>query len=548
MVEVRTVIQLTSRHKRPPRPTPRFCYACVKHKLVVVMKRLLPALLALCVFASTNAHAAGRQPLQGLDAYVRTVMAQWKVPGLAVAIVKDGKVVLARGYGVRELGKPAKVDADTLFGIASNTKAFTAAALGTLAQSGKIGLDAPVIDYLPQFRLKNDYITTHLTVRDALGHRSGYCDPTMMWIVNDFTSAQIIHQLRYQKQNYGLRAHFCYNNTMYLVAGEIVAAVTGASWNEYVRKHFFIPLGMDNTTSLMSVYEHDRDTAVPHGKVDGKVVPVSRMNTDSMAPVGGIKSSVADMSHWLIMLLADGRYHGHSVLDSAVIKAMETPQTIIPADGEIGVWAHAQTPDSQFLDYGLGFFVQTYAGHKFVWHAGDIDGMASALGMIPSEHLGIVALSNMNQNRAPEAIMMHVLAAYLDQPPRDVSGALLAMKKREEDAGKKMDAELTAAHDPSAKPSLPLADYAGTYHNNFYGNVKVAFDHGKLKLAFGNPQFSATLIHWAHDTFKAPWRDPLFGDGYVTFDLDALGKVEDLKLAGVGQRFDRVPPKPASKK
>lgn len=510
------------------------------------MKRLLLAFVAICVCASVKAQPA--QPLQGLDAYVRTVMAQWKVPGLAVAIVKNGKVVFARGYGVRELGKPAKVDANTLFGIASNTKAFTAAALGSLTTSGKVKLDAPVIDYLPQFRLKNSYITTHLTVRDILSHRSGYCDPTMMWLINDFTSAQIIHQLRYQKQNYGLRAHFCYNNTMYLVAGEIVPAVTGASWNEYVRKHFFIPLGMDNTTSLMSVYEHDRDTAVPHGKVDGKVVPISRMDTDSMAPVGGIKSSVADISHWLIMLLADGRYHGHSVLDSAVIKTMETPQTIIPAGGEIGVWAHAQTPDSQFLDYGLGFFVQTYAGHKFVWHAGDIDGMASALGMIPSEHLGIVALSNMNQNRAPEAIMMHVLATYLGQPPRDVSGALLAMKKREEDAGKKMDAELTAAHDPSAKPSLPLADYAGTYHNNFYGNVKVAFDHGKLKLAFGNPQFSATLIHWAHDTFKAPWRDRLFGDGYVTFDLDALGKVEDLKLAGVGQRFDRVPPKPASKK
>jgi len=475
-------------------------------------------------------------------------MAQWKVPGLAVAIVKDGKVVLARGYGVRELGKPAKVDADTLFGIASNTKAFTAAALGTLAQSGKIKLDSPVIDYLPQFRLKNTYITTHLTVRDALSHRSGYCDPTMMWIVNDFTSTQIIHQLRYQTQNYGLRAHFCYNNTMYLVAGEIVSAVTGTSWNDYVRTHFFEPLDMSRTTSRMTRYEHDRDTAVPHGEIDGKVVPVSRMDTDSMAPVGGIKSSVADMSHWLIMLLADGKYRGRAVLDPAILEAMETPQTIIPADGEIGVWAHTQTPSSQFLDYGLGFFVQNYAGHKFVWHAGDIDGMASAVGMIPDEHLGIVALSNMNQNRAPEAVMMHVLAAYLGQPPRDVNGALLAMKKKEEAAGKKAEAKLATAHDPAAKPSLPLEDYAGTYHNDFYGNVTVTFDKGSLRLAFGNPDFSATLVPWNHDTFQAPWKDRLFGKGYITFDLDALGDVADLKLAGVGERFGRVPPKSDSKK
>ncbi|MGH8127878.1 MAG: serine hydrolase, partial [Gammaproteobacteria bacterium] len=524
-----------------------FCYASGILKPVAAMKRILPVLLALCVFASVNAHATGTQPLRGLDAYVRTVMAQWKVPGLAVAIVKDGKVVLARGYGVRELGKPAKVDANTLFGIASNTKAFTAAALGTLSLSGKIRLNAPVIDYLPQFRLKNAYITTHLTVRDALSHRSGYCDPTMMWIVNDFTSARIIHQLRYQKQNYGLRAHFCYNNTMYLVAGEIVPAVTGSSWNDFVRAHFFKPLGMDNTTSHMSVYEHDHDTAVPHGQIDGKVVPITRMDTDAMAPVGGIKSSVADMSHWLIMLLADGRYHGHPVLDPAVLKTMETPQTIIPADGEIGVWAHAQTPNNQFLDYGLGFFLQSYAGHKFVWHAGDIDGMASALGMIPSEHLGIVVLSNMNQNRAPEAVMMHVLGAYLGQPPRDVSGALLAMKKKEEAPGKKFDAKLAAAHDPSAKPSLPLKKYAGTYHNNFYGKVEVSYTKGRLELAFGNPDFSATLIPWNHDTFKAPWHDRLFGDGYVTFDLDALGNVQNLKLAGLAQRFTRVPKKSPAK-
>lgn len=515
------------------------------------MKGLLAcASLALAgLFCNVTARAADAVgPLAGFDAYVHGVMRQWQVPGLAVAIVKDGKVVLARGYGVREIGNPARVDAATLFGIASNSKAFTAAALGTLVSAGKLGWDDAVIDYLPRFRLDSPYVTRALTIRDILSHRSGYCDPTLMWLTSGFDSRQIIAHLRYQKADYGLRAHFCYNNTMYLVAGEVVPAITGTSWNDYVRERFFAPLGMSRTLSRMAAFRHATDTAVPHGEIAGKVVPVARMDTDAMAPVGGIKSSVKDMSHWLLMLLADGRYEGRTVLDPAIVKAMETPQTIIPAQGEIGEWAHAQTPQSRFTDYGLGFFVQDYAGHKFVWHAGDITGMASALGMIPDRHLGVVVLSNMNQNRAPEAVMMHVLAAYLGAPRRDVSGALLALKEKADAAGEKMKAKFAAAHDPDAKPSLPRARYAGTYRNDFYGDVKVSLARGKLELAFGNPDFSATLVPWDHDTFQAPWRERLFGNGYVTFDLDALGGVKDLRLAGVNQRFERIPPKPDSGK
>lgn len=504
------------------------------------MKLLHVVLLAATLLAA-NAQARSNEPLTGLDAYVKSTMAQWKVPGLAVAVVKDGKVVLARGYGVRELGKAAKVDANTLFGIASNSKAFTAAALGTLVTAGKLHWDDPVVDYLEDFRLNEPYVTQVLTVRDALTHRSGYCDPTFMWLTGNYTSAQIIHHLRYQQSDYGLRTRFCYNNTMYLVAGEIVPAITGASWSDYVREHFFKPLGMTHTSSRMAVFQKDRDVAVPHGEVDGKAVPIARMDTDSMAPVGGIKSSVADMAHWLEMLLADGRYNGRKVLAPEVVKAMETPQMLIARHSEIGQWALAQSPKADFLAYGLGLFVQDYAGHKLVWHAGDIDGMASTVAMLPDERLGVVVLSNMNQNRAPEAVAFHVLDAYLGRPPHNVSNSLMAFVKKEEAAGKKFEQKLAAAHDPSAKPSLPLKKYAGTYHNDLIGDVTVAYVGGHLKLAFGNPEFSATLKPWVHDTFQAPWRNPSYGKGYATFHLDALGRVASLRVAGLGAEFVRMP-------
>ncbi|HEX5313902.1 MAG TPA: serine hydrolase, partial [Gammaproteobacteria bacterium] len=502
--------------------------------------RVPAVLLAAGILALTLAFAPARA--DDLDAYVQTTMVQWKVPGIAVAVVKDGQVVLARGYGRRELGKPGKVDAATLFGIASNSKAFTAAALGTLESAGKLGWDDPVIDYLPGFRLESPYVTRALTVRDLLTHRSGYCDPTFMWLTGGFDSREIVHRLRFQKPQYGLRERFCYNNTMYLAAGEIVPAITGESWDDYVAAHFFAPLGMKRSTSRMAALAKDADVAVPHAEIDGKVVPIPRMDTDSMAPVGGIKSSVADLSHWILMLLADGKYQGRTILDPGIVRTMEAPQMLIARDSEIGEWALAQTPNSQFLAYGLGFFVEDYGGHKLVWHAGDIDGMASALAMIPDEHLGVVVLSNMNQNRAPEAIVFHVLAGYLGLPARDVSGALQKLVKSEEAPGKKLDARLAAARDPAAKPSLPLADYAGRYRNQFVGDVTVAYRNDALVLAFGNPAFTATLVPGAHDTFKAPWRDRVYGDSWVSFDLDALGHAEALRFAGIPYEFTRVTP------
>ncbi|MGH8234266.1 MAG: serine hydrolase [Rhodanobacteraceae bacterium] len=488
--------------------------------------------------ASPKAPSAS-SPLDGLDGYVQEVMHDWHVPGLAIAVVKDGKVVLARGYGVRELGKPGKVDADTLFDIGSNSKAFTVAALGTLVSSGKLTWDTPVIDELPHFRLSSPYVTQKITLRDLLTHRSGYCDPGNAWYSTDDTN--FIHRVRYQKPDHGFRTTFCYNNVQYLAASHFIPALTGKNWNDYVAAHLFQPLGMTRTVTTEAGVAAATDVAAPHGMEDGKPVAIHRYwphNMDIFAAVGGIWSSANDMSHWLQMLLADGRYGGKTVLDADVISAMETPQIVIQPGG-VGSEIRAWMPDAHFYTYGLGLFVQDYHGHTLVWHAGDIDGMASAVVLVPDEKLGIVVMSNMNQANARFAITARVLQSMLGLPQHGLEPALLADYRKDQAKGDAIEKKLADTRVPGSKAPLPLADYAGNYEDDLDGTARVELDRGHLILRLGNPDFTGDLTHWHGNTFRVAWRYKFYGTDYVTFDVDALGKPTKLSLAEGSTHYAR---------
>jgi CubicO group peptidase (beta-lactamase class C family) len=507
--------------------------------------RTLGAALALLGTLGLSAARAAQAPLAGLDAYVHEAMTQWKVPGLAVAVVKDGRVVLARGYGVRELGKPERVDADTLFDIASNTKAFTAATLGTLVSARKISWDDPVVGHVPVFRLASPYVTEEMTLRDLLSHRSGYCDPFAMWYTSDDTTANIVARLQYQKPSFGFRAHFCYDNAMYMVASLFVPAVTGETWNRYVAETLFAPLGMTHTLSTAAAVAAASDVARPHGDVDGKVEviePYWPNNMDVFAAVGGINSSVNDLSHWLLMLLADGSYQGRRVLDPAVIRSMETPQALVQKDSDLAGWLDTQTPETQFYAYGLGLFIQDYGGRKLVWHAGDIDGMASSLALIPDEHLGVVVLSNMSGNRAPEGVMFHVLQSYLGLAHRDVSAAMHAYIQKEISQADALSRKVAAAGHTGAQAPLPLPDYAGTYSDPFFGTARVRQERGHLVLRLGNPMFVGDMEPWNANTFLVRWRYRFYGKAYITFDVGALGRPTRLSIAESPAHYERVPP------
>ncbi len=499
---------------------------------------LLIAWWPLALAATTR--SAADQPVPGLDRYVRQVMRDWHVPGMAVAVVKDGKVVLARGYGVRELGNAGRVDADTLFDIGSNSKAFTAAALGTLVASGKLGWDTPVVDELGHFRLASAYVTQNLTLRDLLTHRSGYCDPGV-WYASD--AGDILQRVRHQKPDYGFRTTFCYNNVQYLAASRFIPALTGTSWNDYVATHLFQPLDMTRTVSTEAGVMSSSDVAVPHGMENGKADVLHRYwphNMDIFAAVGGIWSSANDMSHWLQMLLEDGRYRDRTVLDPAVVAAMETPQIAIQAGTDVGDEIRAWMPGGHFYTYGLGLFVQDWHGHPLVWHAGDIDGMASAVAFVPDAHLGVVVLSNMNQSNARFAVVARVLQSLSGQPLHDIEPALLSRAKKEHAKSDAAERKLADTRVPGSRAPLALKAYAGIYADALDGSAHVEVEHGRLVLLLGNPDFTGDLVPWHGNTFRVTWRYHFYGTDYATFDVDALGKPTRLSLAELSSKFDRV--------
>lgn len=498
------------------------------------------AVTALCL--GTAARAAPAPPA-GLSAYVHRAMALWKVPGLAVGIVQGGKVILARGYGVRELGKKARVDANTLFTIGSNTKAFTAAALGLLVAQGKLRWNDRIIRYVPQFRLASAYVTQETTLRDLLSHRTGYCDPTNMWYMADDTPRTVIERLRYQKPRYGFRAHFCYNNTMYLVAAQVIPRLSGMSWGRYVTEHLLAPLHMTRTVTSDAALERATDVAVPHAEVGGTVRVIRRYwrhDMDVFAPVGAINSSVADLNRWLLMLLAGGRSHGRTIVPAAVLRAMETPQEPIQKDTDVGQLLQALTPKGRFFSYGLGFILEEYGGHKLIWHAGNIDGMSAALALLPAEHVGVVVLSNMNDNWAPEGVMFHVLQSYLGIAHDDVSRRMYVLTQKETTKAKAEARKLAATRVPGARPPLPLAAYVGKYSDRFYGTARVTERDSHLVIEMGDPMFTGDLQAWHEETFRVRWRYRFYGKAYVTFNVDAHGKPSELRFARLPNHYERV--------
>ena len=494
-----------------------------------------------CLFVTASALAASPDPTQGLDAYVQKVMAQWQVPGLAIAVVQDGKVILAKGYGVRELGKPEPVDADTLFDIASNTKAFTAAALGTLVASGKLTWDARVVDHVKSFRLSDPYVTQNITLQDLLTHDTGYCDPEASWYTSDDTD--VIERMRYQKPDYGFRAAFCYNNVMYLTASRFIPAVAGVSWNDYIAAQFFKPLGMSRSVTTTAALAASSDRAAPHALIDGKPAVIHGYwphNMDIAAPVGGINSSANDMSRWLLMLLAGGTYEGKTVIPPDVLATMETPQVVIKGDSEVGHVLRSWMPGGNFYAYGLGFFLQDYAGHKLVWHAGDIDGMASTLAMVPDAHLGVVVLSNLDHSDARFAILHRILQVGLGLPLEDTSDTLYAATQKAIKDGEAEEKKLDDTRKPGARALRPLAAYVGSYRDDFHGTAEVVQEGGHLVVRLGDPDFTGDLEPWHDDTFRVTWRYKFYGRDYLTFGLDAYGKPKSLSFAELPLSFEKT--------
>ena len=468
--------------------------------------------------------------LREIDAYAEKARQDWDVPGMAVGIVKDGKVVFTKGYGVQKLGANEKVDENTLFAIASNSKAFTTAALAILIDEGKIGgWDDKVSKYLPEFQLYNPYVTEDLTIRDLVAHRVGLdtFSGDLLWYETTYTDDEVLKRLKFLKPTKGFRSGFGYQNLMFIAAGEIIERVSGKSWSQFVSEKILQPLGMTRTTT--TVRDIKDNAAFPHNESGGAMRVLHRGNVDAAVAAAGLNSSAADVAKWLILQLNHGKFDNRQIFSERQGWEMHQPAVLLP----ISKSASEFIPSRHFNAYGLGWNVWDYHGRKVVSHGGGLDGMISRTALMPQENLGLVILTN-SENPVPTILQHKIFDVFLGVPRRDWNAEYLEREKqgkvREAEARKKIEASRVA----NTKPSLAMKDYAGTYTGDLYGDAVISEENGKLILRLKPaPNFVADLEHWHYDTFRIKWRPTVaynFPMGFVTFTIDKNGKAGELEI------------------
>jgi len=489
-------------------------------------KILLPVIFCISFINITQAQHANRSKFikDSLDLYVSRALTNWRIPGVAVCIVKDNKIVLMKGYGIKELGLPNNVDINTLFMIGSNTKAFTATALAMLQANGKLSLDDKVTKYIPEFKLDNKPAGEETIVRDLLCHRLGLqtFQGDFTFYNTNLTRDEVIKKLGQIKAPYAFRTKWGYTNAAFLTAGQIIPKVTGKPWEVYLKENIFASLGMSNTLALTADMPKSLNRTVPHSLTDGRLTAIPYCQIDGLAPAGAISSSVNDMSKWVLALLNDGKVGNRQVIPSAAIQATRQPQDIVSS-------IHHLNGEDNFELYGLGWFIQDYSGHRLVMHDGGVNGYLSSVTLSPKDNLGIIILTNTDQNLFFEALRWEILDAYFGQGYRNYSDAYLRDFKTRAASALATDKKLRDSVLLNLRPSLSAGDYTGKYTNSLYGTMTVTQgENNDLEMRFEHhPKMFAKL-------------QPLGGNRfYVTFSDVTLGKavfpftVQNGKVTGV---------------
>lgn len=516
------------------------------------MNRLAGAILiafstaGVCAASTPAAASAVQAPAYNLEADVKRVMKEFNVPGIAIAVVKDGKVVAAQGFGVRKLGDPTPVDGQTLFEIASNSKAFTAAGLAMLVDQGKLAWDDPVIKHLPDFRMYDPYVTAELTVRDLLTHRSGLglgAGDLMWWPTTTFSTDEIIHNLRYIKPATSFRSGYAYDNLLYIVAGKIIAMKSGKSWGETMREWILDPVGMKATTTSLEEHANNANVSAPHSKINGKISVVKPMPVANAIGAVGINTNAEDIARWMNVLLDGGRLppdaNGKEVRlwSDKQAREMWTAQTPMAINQPRPPLA-ATKPN--FYAYGLGFQLRDYQGRLVALHGGALQGFFSRVLLVPEAKLGIAIFTNAESGPALNALQYRLLDQHLGVAPTDWIGRVAEVDRElhaKELARLKTEAATRAAQ---SKPSLPLASYEGQYRDAWYGIATIKRVGGKQVLSFSRtPDLTGELEHFQHDTFIVRWKERNFNaDAYVTFSLDHDGTIERMRMKPVSTETD----------
>jgi len=475
-----------------------------------------------CLLSIVSYPQSTEADLGSLDAYIEQARRDWKVPGLAVAIVKDGEVLHAKGYGVRSLKTGEPVTEETLFAMASTTKAMTAAALAMLVDEGKVDWDDPVVKHLPQFRLEDPYITSDLRVRDLLTHNTGIGNADFLWWKTDLSSEEILDRMQYAETAYPLRGGYTYQNIMYLAAGELIGRVSGMPWDEFIFKRIMVPLNMSRSTPLRRLAEEKENRSTPHDYVNDEIQPIVNTNADRIGPAGSGWSCVADMARWMNFLLDSARVDDTRLISAENFSELFSPQIVIPKNQ---FYPTSQLTQPFWTTYALGWFQHDYREHAVSFHTGSLGGTVAICGLLPEQRLGVYVFGNLDHTELRHAIMYKVFDTFTGRTDgRDWSAEFLNLYHDLHAKSETAQEEKWAKRKKGTSRSLPLKAYTGTYQDPFYGTVEVALVENQLhaRLSAG---LQVTLRHWHFDTFRGSFNLAWLEDDLFSFELNENGEV-----------------------
>jgi CubicO group peptidase (beta-lactamase class C family) len=505
---------------------------------------LFSVVLILSLAVSAQASSIAEKNTK-IEQSIAQAMKTFQVPGVAVAIVKDNKVVMSKGFGVIEHGKPTKVTPDTLFGIASNTKAMTAAILASLVDEGKLTWKTKVIDVIPEFQMPDAYVTREFTITDLLAHNSGLglgAGDLMIWPHTTLTNADVIKGLKYLPEVSSFRSEFAYDNLMYIIAGEVIARITGKTFNEVIQTRIFAPLAMNNTRAAFSLIETSNlNVARAHVPLKGELNVVGGNFLEKFSSAGSVASSVNDMSMWLKVQLNKGAYGAKVGDKTSRLFSEKQSRAMWQARTLLSVSDKATEQDkTHFSAYGLGWFLKDYHGVKLIHHSGGILGMVSKVVLVPEEGLAMVILTNQQSGYAFNAIYQQILNEYLDLPEKDWTVYYHEKQQKSIAREQKRLAKAADSVNKNSAHSLELRDYAHTYIDNWYGEISITFKNNKLHMQFANTaELKGSLEHYQHNTFIVRWDDrTLEADAFVNFNLNEEGGIKYATMKAVSRATD----------
>jgi CubicO group peptidase (beta-lactamase class C family) len=497
--------------------------------------------LLLAPIQHLQAQAAVNSQEQALDAFIEKAMQDWKQPGLSIVVVKDGKVAYLKGFGIKTLGKPDAVDADTQFGMMSTTKAMTALAIAMLVDEKKIRWDDPVTKYLPWFQMPAPYLTEHVTVRDLLRHNTGLGNADLLWVRGDLSTREILTRVHELKPVYSLRNGFIYHNVMYGVAGEVIAAASGMPWEDFMTARILKPLEMNRSYANLSMVlaANDANRSTAHYEIDGKLRSIRDVPVDPVPAAGASWSTARDMSHWIDFLLSGGEYKNKRLVSEENFRELFTPQALVPVND---FYPSTVLTKPRWTAYGLGWFLQDYRGKFVAMHTGSMDGRTAIIGLLPDDKLGVYVFGNADHIELRHAIMWKVFDLYTDGPVRDWSTELLKVygDAKAEQTIAQSAAEKTRV--ANTKPSQALSSYAGTYSHPAWGDLVITQQNGKLILRLGSgAENEGMLEHWHYDSFRARLGDGRNGWNMLQFALAPDGKIASISFDGSDDyRFTKI--------